>query len=187
MAEPTVDIATVRHSCAHVMAQAVQDLFPGTKLGIGPAIDNGFYYDFDAKHHFVPEDLPRIEARMREIAAARQTFARAERTKDEARELLKKADEKLKIELLEDLKDEVVSFYTDGPFIDMCRGPHVPDTGALQHFKLTSIAGAYWRGDEKRPMLQRIYGLAFATAEELEAHLKMVEESAKRDPVPATR
>ena len=181
MAEPTVDIETIRHSAAHVMAQAVQDLFPGTRLGIGPAIEHGFYYDFETAHHFVPEDLPRIEARMREISAARQSFVRAERTKDEARALLQKAGEKLKIELLEDLQDPVVSFYTDGPFIDMCRGPHVPDTGAIQHFKLTSIAGAYWRGDEKRPMLQRIYGLAFATAEELETHLKMVEEAAKRD------
>jgi threonyl-tRNA synthetase len=181
MAEPAADIATVRHSCAHVMAQAVQDLFPGTKLGIGPAIDNGFYYDFDSRHHFVPEDLPRIEARMREIAAARQAFARAERTKDEARELLQKAGEQLKIELLDDLKDAAVSFYTNGPFTDMCRGPHVADTGAIRHFKLNSIAGAYWRGDEKRPMLQRIYGFAFATAEELEAHLKMLEEAAKRD------
>ncbi|MDD5628940.1 MAG: threonine--tRNA ligase, partial [Elusimicrobia bacterium] len=181
MAEPAIDIETIRHSAAHVMAQAVQDLFPGTRLGIGPAIEHGFYYDFETAHHFVPEDLPRIEARMREIAAAKQAFVRAEHTKDEAREFLRKAEEKLKIELLEDLKDEVVSFYTDGPFVDMCRGPHVPDTGAIQHFKLMSIAGAYWRGDEKRPMLQRIYGLAFATAEELEAHLKMVEESAKRD------
>jgi len=181
MAEPAADIATVRHSCAHVMAQAVQDLFPGTKLGIGPAIDNGFYYDFDSRHHFVPEDLPRIEARMREIAAARQAFARAERTKDEARELLQKAGEQLKIELLDDLKDAAVSFYTNGPITDMCRGPHVADTGAIRHFKLNSIAGAYWRGDEKRPMLQRIYGFAFATAEELEAHLKMLEEAAKRD------
>ncbi len=181
MADPTVDIETIRHSAAHVMAQAVQDLFPGTRLGIGPAIEHGFYYDFETSHHFVPEDLPRIEARMREISAARQAFVRAERTKDEARELLSRAGEKLKIELLEDLKDPVVSFYTDGPFIDMCRGPHVPDTGAIQHFKLMSIAGAYWRGDEKRPMLQRIYGLAFATAGELETHLKMVEEAAKRD------
>src|SRR3989339_277235 len=128
MAEPTVDIETIRHSAAHVMAQAVQDLFPGTRLGIGPAIEHGFYYDFETSHHFVPEDLPRIEARMREISAARQAFVRAERTKDEARELLSRAGEKLKIELLEDLKDPVVSFYTDGPFIDMCRGPHVPDT-----------------------------------------------------------
>ncbi|MBI5241941.1 MAG: threonine--tRNA ligase, partial [Elusimicrobia bacterium] len=181
MAEPTVDIETIRHSAAHVMAQAVQDLFPGTRLGIGPAIEHGFYYDFETAHHFVPEDLPRIEARMRDIAAARQPFVRAEKGKAEARELLAKSGEKLKLELLEDLKDEVVSFYTDGPFSDMCRGPHVPDTGEVRHFKLMSIAGAYWRGDERRPMLQRIYGLAFATAEELEAHLRMVEEAAKRD------
>ncbi len=181
MAEVAVDIATVRHSCAHVLAQAVQDLFPGTKLGIGPAIENGFYYDFDTQHHFVPEDLPRIEARMREIAEARQAFVRAECTKDEASEFLKKSDEKLKIELLGDLKDATVSFYTNGPFTDMCRGPHVADTGEIRHFKLTSIAGAYWRGDEKRPMLQRIYGTVWTTQDQLDGHLKMLEEAKARD------
>jgi threonyl-tRNA synthetase len=181
MAEPSVDVDTIRHSAAHVMAQAVQDLFPGTKLGIGPAIEHGFYYDFDSPHHFVPEDLPRIEARMRQIVEARQPFARAEKGKAEARELLSQAGEKLKIELLEDLKDAVVSFYGNGSFTDMCRGPHVPDTGAIRHFKLTSIAGAYWRGDEKRPMLQRIYGTAWATQKELDDHLKMLEEAKARD------
>ncbi|HAM37034.1 MAG TPA: threonine--tRNA ligase [Elusimicrobia bacterium] len=175
------ELETMRHSTAHVLAQAVVALFPGTKLGIGPAIENGFYYDFDCPHHFVPEDLPRIEERMRQIVAEGQPFLRRQASKAEAHELLSRAGEKLKLELLADLKDDAVTFYDNGPFTDMCRGPHVADTGQIRHFKLTSIAGAYWRGDEKRPMLQRLYGIAFSTAEELEAHLKLQEEAAKRD------
>ena len=175
------DIATMRHSTAHVLAQAVLDLFPGTKLGIGPAIDNGFYYDFDTPHHFVPEDLPRIEARMSEIVAARQAFSRSQRSPAEARDFLSRAGESYKLELLADLKDGTISFYTNGPFTDMCRGPHLAHTGLIGHFKLTSVAGAYWRGDESRPMLQRIYGTAWATRQQLDGYLKMLEEAKARD------
>ncbi len=181
MPKTAPDLETMRHSASHVMAQAVVALFPGTKLAIGPAIDDGFYYDFDCPHQFVPEDLPRIENRMREIVAAQQKFSRVVRPKEEAHKILESAGEKLKIELLDGIADATVSFYENGPFSDMCRGPHVAHTGEIGPFKLTSIAGAYWRGDETRPMLQRIYGVAFATAVELEAHLKMLEEAKARD------
>jgi threonyl-tRNA synthetase len=164
------------------MAQAVVALWPGTKLGIGPAIEHGFYYDFESEHHFVPEDLPVIEERMRAIVKERQRFVRTEHPRAEALSDFGSKGEKLKVELIEDLPaGETISYYTNGDFTDLCRGPHVDNTGKIRHFKLMSIAGAYWRGDEKRPMLQRIYGLAFKTKEELDAHLVQIEESAKRD------
>ncbi|MFA6582835.1 MAG: threonine--tRNA ligase [Elusimicrobiaceae bacterium] len=171
----------MRHSTAHVLAQAVTELFPGTKLGIGPAIENGFYYDFESEHKFTPEDLPVIEAKMKEIVKARHPFVRSEHDKGEAAKFFLDRGEKYKVELIGALPDEKMSYYENGGFIDLCRGPHVADTGRLKHFRLTRIAGAYWRGDEKRPMLQRVYGLAFNTKDELDAYLKQQEEAAKRD------
>lgn len=171
----------MRHSCAHVMAQAVVELFPGTRLAIGPAIDNGFYYDFDSPHHFVPEDLPEIEKKMKHIIGQAQPFRRSEMPKGEALKFFAERGEKFKVELINDLPDQVVSLYTNGSFTDLCRGPHVEHTGKIKHFRLTSIAGAYWRGSEKNPMLQRIYAIAFETKEELENYLKRQEEAARRD------
>lgn len=175
------DLETKRHSCAHVMAQAVQQLFPGTKLGIGPAIENGFYYDFDCPKQFTPEDLKLIETKMKEIIKARQPFERKEMSKAEAKEFFEKRGETYKLELIEELEDGTITVYTNGGYADLCRGPHVEHTGKINSFKLTAIAGAYWRGDEKRPMLQRIYGLCFDTKDELNAYIKQQEEAAKRD------
>ncbi|MBI4676011.1 MAG: threonine--tRNA ligase [Elusimicrobia bacterium] len=175
------NLEALRHSASHVMAQAVQQLFPEMMLGIGPAIEHGFYYDFDGPHHFVPEDLPRIEAKMREIAKARHPFRKSEHPRAEAIEYFESRGEKYKVELINDLPDAVVSYFTHSDFTDLCKGPHVGHTGKIGHFKLTRLAGAYWRGDEGRPMLQRIYGVAFDTKEALEAHLAMLEEAKKRD------
>lgn len=175
------DLETKRHSCAHVMAQAVQQLFPGTKLGIGPAIENGFYYDFDCPKQFTPEDLKLIETKMKEIIKARQPFERKEMSKAEAKEFFEKRGETYKLELIDELEDGTITVYTNGDYADLCRGPHVEHTGKINSFKLTAIAGAYWRGDEKRPMLQRIYGLCFDTKDELNAYIKQQEEAAKRD------
>ena len=171
----------MRHSCAHVMAQAVQQLFPGTKLGIGPAIDNGFYYDFDCPAQFTPEDLKKIETKMKEIIKARQPFERKEMSKAEAKEFFTKRGETYKLELLEELEDGTITVYVNGDYADLCRGPHLEHTGKITNFKLSAIAGAYWRGDEKRPMLQRIYGLCFENKDALSAYVKQQEEAAKRD------
>ncbi|MCX5782902.1 MAG: threonine--tRNA ligase, partial [Elusimicrobia bacterium] len=171
----------MRHSCSHVMAQAVKELFPETKLGIGPSIENGFYYDFDSKHQFVPEDLGKIEEAMRRIIKQNQPFACSQNSKASAEKYFASLGETYKIELIKDLTDEKVSYYTNGNFTDLCKGPHLESTGQIKHFKLTSIAGAYWRGDEKRPMLTRIYGIAFETKEQLEEHIKLQEEAQKRD------
>jgi threonyl-tRNA synthetase len=171
----------MRHSAAHVMAEAVRDLFPGVKVAIGPAIEAGFYYDFDVPEPFTPEDLARIEARMAEIAARDLPFERREVLKDEAAALFREEDEVYKLELLEEIPDPQVSLYRQGDFTDLCRGPHVPSTGCLGAFKLVGISGAYWRGDEHRPMLQRIYGTAFPTREELALHLELLEEAKRRD------
>ncbi len=172
----------VRHSLAHVMAQAVAELFPGVKFGIGPAIENGFYYDFDLEHHFVPEDLPVIEKKMKQILGGAQKFERSELPRAEALAHFAAKGEKYKVELINDLPEgSVISVYKNGPFEDLCKGPHVEHTGKLKAFKLMSIAGAYWRGSEKNPMLQRIYGVAFLTPDELNAYLKQQEEAAKRD------
>ncbi len=168
-----------RHSCSHIMAQAVRRLFPGVKLAIGPAIEDGFYYDFDYERSFTPEDLEKIEAEMKKIVKENHRFERFEVSKDEARKMLQ--DEPYKLELLEEIPDETVSFYRDGDFVDLCRGPHMLSTGQVKHFKLLNVAGAYWRGDETKKMLQRIYGTAFATTEALEKHLQMLEEAKKRD------
>jgi threonyl-tRNA synthetase len=170
-----------RHSLSHIMAQAVQELFPGTKLGIGPAIDNGFYYDFLSEHKFTPEDLQTIDAKMREIIKAKQPFASKTLTKEEAKKFFEERGETLKLELIADLPDGDITVYSNGNFTDLCRGPHIENTGIIDNFKLTHIAGAYWRGDEKRPQLQRIYGLAFNTKKELDAYIKQQEEAALRD------
>ena len=174
----------VRHSCAHVMAQAVLNLFPGTKIAIGPAIDNGFYYDFDfpADHKASEADFPAIEKEMRRILAGNHEFVRKEVTKEQALELFK--DEPYKTELINDLNDgETITTYTQDTFTDLCRGPHVASTKEInaQSFKLMSLAGAYWRGDSNRPMLSRIYAVCFAKPNDLKDYLHMLEEAEKRD------
>jgi len=169
----------MRHSAAHVLAEAVQSIFPDAKFGIGPAIENGFYYDFDLPRSLTPGDLPLIETKMSEIIAQNQPFVRQEVTKQEARQLF--AAQPYKLELIDEIPDKKVSLYRQGSFIDLCRGPHVSSTGEIKAFKLISIAGAYWRGDEHQPMLQRIYGVAFGTEEALVEHLKRLEEAARRD------
>ncbi|MDY6851930.1 MAG: threonine--tRNA ligase, partial [Thermodesulfobacteriota bacterium] len=171
----------LRHSVSHIMAEAVRSLFPGVKVAIGPAIESGFYYDFDYGKTFTPEDLPRIEERMAEIIKQRHPFSRREMSRSEAIELFFGLGEDYKVELLEDMTDEVVSIYEQGDFVDLCRGPHIPSTGKVPAFKLLSVAGAYWRGDEKRQMLQRIYGTAFFSRKELKTHLRFLEEAKKRD------
>jgi len=173
------NLETMRHSAAHIMAEAVLSLFPDARLGIGPAIDNGFYYDFDLPRSLTPEDLPVITKKMEEIIRSDKPFVRREISRAEALELFK--DQPYKLELIQELADENLSLYSSGNFTDLCRGPHVESTGRVKAFKLASIAGAYWRGSEKRPMLQRIYGLAFYTNNDLKDYLAMVEEAAKRD------
>lgn len=173
----------LRHSISHVMAQAVQDTFDGVQVGIGPSIEDGFYYDFEYAETFTPEDLEKIEKRMHEITAANYPFKRQEVSREEAVALFKDRGESYKVELLNDLSEDVktVSLYTQGGYLDLCRGPHVPATGMIKAFKLLSVAGAYWRGDEKNKMLQRIYGTGFAVEEQLTEYLHIVEEAKKRD------
>jgi threonyl-tRNA synthetase len=173
---------TIRHSTAHLMAMAVQELFPGTQVTIGPVIENGFFYDFAADRPFTEEDLRRIEEKMKEIVARDLPIHREEWKRDDAIAEFDRMGEKFKVEILEGIpRDEVLSVYRQGDWKDLCRGPHVPSTGRLGAFKLLSVAGAYWRGDERNPMLQRIYGTAWADAKDLEAHLKQLEESRARD------
>jgi len=172
----------LRHSCAHVMAQAVTELFPGTKIAIGPTIENGFYYDFDTSHRFAPEDLAKIEEKMRSIARGDHAFLRVEKSKDEALRFFDKRQEKFKKEIIEDLPPgETITFYQHDSFIDLCRGPHLERTSQIKYFKLQHTSGAYWRGSEKNPMLQRIYGTAWLTKEDLDRHLNQIEEAKKRD------
>ncbi len=172
----------IRHTAAHVMAQAIQHLFPDVKFAIGPAIANGFYYDLDSEHTFTPEDLTAIEKEMAKIIKQNIPLVRAEIPRSEALAMFAAKDEKYKVELINDLpEDAVISTYTQGDFTDLCAGPHCPSTGRVKAFKLQSIAGAYWRGNEKNKMLQRIYGTAFASKEELDSYLHMLEEAAKRD------
>jgi threonyl-tRNA synthetase len=171
----------LRHSTSHVMAQAVKSLYPEAKVAIGPSIESGFYYDFDVKEPFTNEDLEKIEAKMAEIISRKLPFRRVEVPREEAIRSFKERGEKYKVELLEELGDPVVSFYEQGDFVDLCRGPHIPDTGYIKAFKLTSVAGAYWRGSEKNPMLQRIYGTAFPSAKELKKYLNFLEEAQRRD------
>ena len=172
----------IRHTAAHVMAQAIQHLFPGVKFAIGPAIANGFYYDLDSDHTFTPEDLVAIEKEMAKIVKQNLPLVRAELPRSEALAMFEAKEEKYKVELINDLpEDAIISTYTQGDFTDLCAGPHCPSTGRVKAFKLQSIAGAYWRGNEKNKMLQRIYGTAFPSKEELDAYLHMLEEAAKRD------
>lgn len=171
-----------RHSMSHVLAQAVKRLFPEAKLAIGPPIDEGFYYDFDVPEPFTPDDLERISQEMERIIEEDHPFERIEVPRDEAEEMLEEMDEPYKLEILDDLEgDETISFYRDGEFIDLCRGPHAKTTGQVRHFKLLDAAGAYWRGDENNKMLQRIYGTAFPNEGELKEFLKRREEAARRD------
>lgn len=173
---------TLRHTASHVMAQAVKRLWPEAKLAIGPAIDKGFYYDIDMEHTLTPEDLTKIEKEMSRIVKENLPITKSVMPRQEAIEFFKSKNEDYKVELIEDLpEDAVISCYTQGDFIDLCAGPHVASTGKVKAFKLQSIAGAYWRGDEKNKMLQRIYGTAFEKKEELDAYLHMLEEAAKRD------
>lgn len=173
---------TLRHTASHVMAQAVKRLWPEAKLAIGPAIDKGFYYDIDMEHTLTPEDLTKIEKEMSRIVKENLPITKSVMPRQEAIEFFKAKNEDYKVELIEDLpEDAVISCYTQGDFTDLCAGPHVASTGKVKAFKLQSIAGAYWRGDEKNKMLQRIYGTAFEKKEELDAYLHMLEEAAKRD------
>ena len=174
-------LVILRHSASHIMAQAVKKIFPTAKLAIGPAIENGFYYDFDLPRPLTPEDLTEIEAEMRKIVKEDYSFTCRLVGKEEALAGLSAAGEKYKVELVSELNDGEISFYQQGEFSDLCRGPHLPSTRYLKAFKLTSIAGAYWRGDSSREMLQRIYGTAFFSKEELENYFKFMEEAAKRD------
>jgi len=174
--------ATFWHSSAHLMAEAIEQLYPGVKFGIGPDIEQGFYYDIDFAHHKITdEDLPKIEARMLELARQNQTFKRREVSKAEAIDYFTKKGDPYKLELIEGLEDGKITFYESGTFVDLCRGPHLRDTSKIKAVKLLSIAGAYWRGDEKRPMLTRIYGISFPKASMLEEFLKQLEEAKKRD------
>ena len=173
-------LGVLRHSAAHVLATAVRDLVPGAGIGFGPAIDDGFYYDFEVPEPFTPEQLDAIQKRMDAVIRADYPFERQVVSGEEARELF--SDDALKLERLEEFdEDEVITVYRDGPFLDLCRGPHIPSTGRLKHFELLSAAGAYWRGDERRQMLQRIYGTAFFTKKDLRKHLHRLEEAKKRD------
>ncbi len=181
MSKKKVDLETLRHSASHIMAQAVIELFPGVKLGIGPAIENGFYYDFEIAEQLTPEDLPKIEKKMKEIIKANQKFERLEMSKQDAIKVMEERGETYKVELLHEIEGEKVSLYKNADFIDLCRGPHVEKTGDIKAFKLLSIAGAYWHGIEGNPVMQRIYGAAFNTQKELDEHLKNLEEAKKRD------
>jgi len=171
----------LRHSTSHVMAQAVRQLFPGIKVAIGPSIEAGFYYDFDYEGAFTPEDLPRIEERMAEIIGQGLPFVRKEIGRREAIELFKAQGEKYKVELLEEIEGDTVSLYEVGDFTDLCRGPHIASTDKIPAFKLLDVSGSYWRGDERRERLQRIYGTAFFSKKDLKQHLVLLEEAKKRD------
>lgn len=173
----------LRHSISHVMAQAVQDTFKNVKVSIGPSIEDGFYYDFDYERPFTPEDLVKIEKRMKEIVAQDLPFIREEVSREKALSLFRDKGESYKVELIEDLPEDVirVSLYSQGDYVDLCRGPHIPSSGMIKAFKLTSVAGAYWRGDEKNRMLQRIYGTGFPTQQELDDYLNFIEEAKRRD------
>ncbi len=174
--------ATYWHSSAHLMAEAIESLYPGTKFGIGPAIENGFYYDIDTGDKtFTPADLEKIELKMIELAREKNSFQRKEVTKKDAIAFFKEKEDEYKLELLEDLEDGSISFYTQGNFTDLCRGPHIPDTSTIKSVKLLNIAGAYWRGDETRKQMTRIYGITFPKQKELKEYLTLLEEAKKRD------
>ncbi|MDR0956532.1 MAG: threonine--tRNA ligase [Endomicrobium sp.] len=174
-------LGTLRHSAAHIMASAVTELFPGTKIAIGPSIESGFYYDFDRAESFTPDDLVKIEEKMREIIEENHPFERYLMSKDEAIEDFKRKGEKYKVEIISQIAGEKVSVYKSGNFVDLCKGPHIASTKDLKYFKLLSVAGAYWRGDSSREQLQRIYGTAFFTEKDMENYLIKIEEVRKRD------
>jgi len=180
-ADSGVGLEILRHSASHIMAQAVKGLFPEAKVAIGPAIENGFYYDFDVDRPFTEEDLARIEAGIAKIVSQRLAFHRQEMAREEAIKFFEQRGETYKVELLRELSEPNVSLYEQGGFVDLCRGPHLPHTGHLKAFKLTSVAGAYWRGDERNRMLQRIYGTAFSDAKGLKQYLHFLEEARRRD------
>ena len=171
----------MRHSAAHVMAEAIQEIFPGAKFAIGPSIEDGFYYDMELPRTLTPEDFPAIEARMRESIAKKHPFKQTKWPREQALQYFRERDQPYKIEIIENLPDAEVGIYEQGPFLDLCRGPHVENTGQIGLVKLMRVAGAYWRGDEKRPMLQRVYGTAWNTKEELDRYLWQLEEARKRD------
>jgi threonyl-tRNA synthetase len=173
-------VAIFRHSSSHILAQAVQELYPDAKIAIGPAIENGFYYDFDVSKPFTPEDIQAIETRVKKIVSEKIPFVRSEPSGEEIKQYFAQKDEAYKLELLDGIEGRP-SVYTQGAWKDLCRGPHVPDTGYIKAFKILSIAGAYWRGDEKNKMLQRIYGISFPKASMLEEYLHLLEEAQKRD------
>ncbi len=179
--ENSLGLEILRHSTAHVMAEAVKHLYPEAKVTIGPPIENGFYYDFDYPPGFTPEALEKIEQEMRKIISQNEQFQRQEISKKEAQELFQSLNETYKLEILKEIPEEKVSIYKNGDFIDLCRGPHIESTGKIKTFKLLSVAGAYWRGDERNPMLQRIYGTAFFNKKDLDKYLKQLEEAKKRD------
>ncbi|MBU0456207.1 MAG: threonine--tRNA ligase [Pseudomonadota bacterium] len=182
MPKDSESLETIRHSTAHLMAQAVQQLFPSAQVTIGPAIEDGFYYDFATDEPFTPNDLEKIEQRMKELAQQDIPIKARTVTREEAIQLFSRLNEKYKVEIIKEIpKDESITLYEQGEFIDLCRGPHVPSTGSLKAFKLTKLAGAYWRGDSKNEMLQRIYGTAWLTQEDLDKYLKHLEEAEKRD------
>ena len=174
-------LTILRHTAAHVLAQAVKELFPEAKLGIGPATEEGFYYDFDAPRPFTEEDLKAIEKKMKEVVKRRYPLEREEVPREEAEKFFRERGEDYKLELIREIPDEKVSLYRQGDFVDLCRGPHLPHTGLVKAFKLLSVAGAYWRGDERNPQLQRIYGTAFFDKEALRAYLERLEEAKRRD------
>jgi threonyl-tRNA synthetase len=172
-------VERMRHSASHVMAEAVQDMFPEAKFGIGPTIENGFYYDFELPRALVPEDLPVIEGRMREIIKQDVPFVTENVSKEKAQKVF--ATQPYKLELIDEIADDSVTIYRQGSFTDLCRGPHLSSTGGVKAFRLTHVAGAYWRGDEKRPMLQRVYGVAFESQDELDNYLSLQAEAVRRD------
>jgi threonyl-tRNA synthetase len=176
-------LAILRHSISHVMAQAVQDTFEGVQISIGPSIEDGFYYDFEYSETFTPDDFEKIEARMQETVASDYPFLHREMSREEAIALFRDKGESYKVELINDLPEDIktVTIYSQGRYVDLCRGPHIPSTGMIKAFKLLSVAGAYWRGDERNKMLQRIYGTGFASEEALAEYLRIVEEAKKRD------
>ncbi|HUA32512.1 MAG TPA: threonine--tRNA ligase [Candidatus Binataceae bacterium] len=181
LAQSEAGLDTIRHSTAHLMAMAVQSLFPGTQVTIGPTIEDGFYYDFAPKTPFTPDDLPRIEAKMKELAKADLKIERIEVPRENAIRQFSEMGEQYKVEIIQGIPDDTVSIYKQGDWMDLCRGPHVPSTRYLRAFKLLSVAGAYWRGDEHNAMLSRIYGTAFASKEALDEHLALVELARQRD------
>lgn len=173
---------TYRHTASHIMAQAIQHLWPDTKFAIGPAIENGFYYDMESEHKFVEEDFLKIQKEMKKIVQQNLKLERSEVSREEALKFFKERNQDYKVELIQDLpEDAVITMYTQGDFTDLCAGPHMESTGQIKAFKLMSVAGAYWRGDSDRPMLQRIYATAFPSQEELDAYINMIEEAKKRD------